>query len=481
MQIEAEGLIANSRYLEAIGCLERAVEAGEAALEQAETRAGRLERIFELRDSWTLMAYCQLECGNIPAAVEALDRGKSRLWRSQASPASFVSLGTLIPPGGALLFPVFAAAKGAVVVVSASGATTVWLADFGRRELQWILTGNPAGGALGGWLSAYLLRNSQPVAWLEQIDSIGSELYRHIWAPVLEALSSLGVEHGAELVWFPQGGSGILPLHAAWKPHEGGRNWIVADYAIRYASSIHALLSALQSTTDTRTSLLVSNPTGNLDFSSIEMAWVTQVLDNAEETVLAGEAATKPAIMAALPACSLAHFSTHAAFSLADPFQSSLLVAAAERLTLDELLPVLRTSPPASVVLSACETGMARVTTSVDEMLGFASAFLENGVRNVLASLWPVEDSATAALIGRYYREWRKEGKSPAQALREAQNWLRAVTVRELMQLLKEMKTDPGLAGAQAARVRSALRGVDPETCIYAHPFFWAAFTVSGL
>jgi CHAT domain-containing protein len=117
---------------------------------------------------------------------------------------------------------------------------------------------------------------------------------------------------------------------------------------------------------------------------------------------------------------------------------------------------------------------------TIDEMLGFPAAFLENGTRTVLASLWPVEDSATAILTGHFYREYFQEGKTPAQALRAAQNWLRTVTVSELSRHFQELKKDPGPAGAQAARARSALLGADPGDRPYSHPFYWAAFTISG-
>ena len=479
MQQGAEGLAAAGRWSAAVNCLERAVEAGEAALAHADSRQGRLERIFELRDSWALLAYCRLQCGDIPQALEALDRGKSRFWRPDAASASFESLADLVPEGGALLFPVLAAAKGAVVVVAASGPAVAWLPEFGRRELARLLMGELK-GELGGWMRAYAYRNSQFSGWLDEIDSIGAVLYRQVWSPVLDTLAALRVERGAELVWFPQGGTGILPMHAAWRSDAADRRWLVEDYAVRYASSVRALLQGARQAGATAQPLLVSDPNRDLQFSSMELAWARRSLPGGDQTVLAGEAATAEAVLAGLPRASLAHFSTHAAFSLTDPFQSSLLLAGGERLTLDRLLPLLREAPPAAVVLSACETAMARVTGTVDEMLGFPGAFLENGTRTVLASLWPVEDSATAVLTGRFYREHFGEGKTPAQALRAAQNWLRTVTVAELAGLFGELKNDPGPAGAQAARVRSALRGADPEARIYAHPFFWAAFTVSG-
>jgi len=480
MQMAGEGLVSAGRWSEAIRSFDRAVEAGEAALAMAESRQGRLERIFELRDSWALKAYCHLQLGEIPRALEALDQGKSRMWRSDVPSASFESFKSLIPPDGALLFPVFAAPKGAVAVMTASRTGVVHLPGFGKHELSLLLMGDESSHSLGGWMLAYAFRNSQFDRWIDQIDVVGTTLYREIWIPVLEKLAQFGIRPGAELVWFPQAGTNILPIHAAWRAEGADRRWVIEDYAVRYAPSVRALLCGTRLETACSQPLLVSDPNGDLIFSSMELAWTRCCLPDNNVTVLSGKAATATDVLAALPRASLAHFSTHAAFDLQDPFQSSLLLADRQALTLDQLLPLLRDAPPRFVVLSACETAMTRVMGTIDEMLGFPIAFLENGTRTVLASLWPVEDSATALLTGQFYREHFHEDKTPAQALRSAQNWLRTVTVSELSNLFRELKKDPGPAGAQAARVRSSLIGADPGHQPYSHPFFWAAFTISG-
>ena len=54
-------------------------------------------------------------------------------------------------------------------------------------------------------------------------------------------------------------------------------------------------------------------------------------------------------------------------------------------------------------------------------LIGLTRGFLYAGARRVLASLWPVEDQATAALMRRFYRAMWNEGLTPAAALRRAQ------------------------------------------------------------
>ena len=67
------------------------------------------------------------------------------------------------------------------------------------------------------------------------------------------------------------------------------------------------------------------------------------------------------------------------------------------------------------LVLSACETasGDRRAT------LGIAGVAVRAGARSTLATLWPVQDVATATLMAQFYRELATHGKS--EALRRAQ------------------------------------------------------------
>ncbi|MCS6846643.1 MAG: CHAT domain-containing protein [Anaerolineae bacterium] len=71
------------------------------------------------------------------------------------------------------------------------------------------------------------------------------------------------------------------------------------------------------------------------------------------------------------------------------------------------------------VTLSACETGRMRVAPH-DEVMGLNSAFLYAGAGAVLASLWRVGDSDTAALMAHFYRALH-QGASKARAIQEAQ------------------------------------------------------------
>jgi CHAT domain-containing protein len=78
------------------------------------------------------------------------------------------------------------------------------------------------------------------------------------------------------------------------------------------------------------------------------------------------------------------------------------------------------------VVLSACETG--RGTPEAGQgVQGLVQALRISGARDVVASLWRVDDEATRRLVERFYDGLlrAKEPLAPADALREAALWLR--------------------------------------------------------
>jgi CHAT domain-containing protein len=76
------------------------------------------------------------------------------------------------------------------------------------------------------------------------------------------------------------------------------------------------------------------------------------------------------------------------------------------------------------VVLSACQTQVGTVSRG-DEVTSLSRAFIYAGSPAVVASLWNVDDEATAYLMERFHTHL-KEGKGNGEALREAQIETRA-------------------------------------------------------
>jgi CHAT domain-containing protein/tetratricopeptide (TPR) repeat protein len=71
-------------------------------------------------------------------------------------------------------------------------------------------------------------------------------------------------------------------------------------------------------------------------------------------------------------------------------------------------------------VLSACETGLGEAASG-EGVFGLQRAFHLGGCRNVVASLWKVDDEHTAALMAVFYHQLWQQGCPPLEALRRAQ------------------------------------------------------------
>jgi CHAT domain-containing protein/tetratricopeptide (TPR) repeat protein len=225
-----------------------------------------------------------------------------------------------------------------------------------------------------------------------------------------------------------------------------------------------------------------------------------------EPVVLKGDAAGIAQVSAELPKVRFAHLATHGFF--ADPkfrsafqvdekqFQrfgserktagarsplvlSGLVLAGANRpetpergIMTAEAVVSLRLEDLELAVLSACETGLGE-TAGGEGVYGLQRAFHVAGARNVIASLWRVDDDATAALIVVFYHKLWLEKQMPLQALRQAQ-----------LHIYRHPEEIKGLA---------ALRGIDfnakdlPKVTptplaknARAHTSQWAAFVLSG-
>ncbi|MCM3874092.1 MAG: CHAT domain-containing protein [Pyrinomonadaceae bacterium] len=72
------------------------------------------------------------------------------------------------------------------------------------------------------------------------------------------------------------------------------------------------------------------------------------------------------------------------------------------------------------VVLSACSTALGKDVQG-EGLIGLTRGFMYAGAGSVVASLWKVDDEATAELMRHFYGFMLKDGLSPAAALRQAQ------------------------------------------------------------
>jgi CHAT domain-containing protein len=114
------------------------------------------------------------------------------------------------------------------------------------------------------------------------------------------------------------------------------------------------------------------------------------------------------------------HIATHGKFST-DANDSFLLTFDGKLTmqTLDQLVGLFRfrQEPLELLTLSACQTGIGDDRAA----LGLAGVALKAGARSALATLWFINDDASASLISEFYRQLRNPALSKAVALQRAQ------------------------------------------------------------
>ena len=124
------------------------------------------------------------------------------------------------------------------------------------------------------------------------------------------------------------------------------------------------------------------------------------------------------------------HIATHGKFSTS--VNDSFLLTFDEKLTmssLDQLIGLFRfrENPLELLTLSACQTGVGDDRAA----LGLAGVAIKAGARSALATLWFINDEASAELVSEFYRQLRNPKLSKAQALQLAQQRLLSDRVYE--------------------------------------------------
>jgi CHAT domain-containing protein len=121
----------------------------------------------------------------------------------------------------------------------------------------------------------------------------------------------------------------------------------------------------------------------------------------------------------------IVHFATHGFLDSEHPELSGIVLTMVDRNggKKNGLMPLhdiynLNLSAELAV-LSACQTALGK-DVSGEGLVGLTHSFMSAGSKSVVASLWKVDDRATAVLMGEFYDAMLKRGMTPAAALRSA-------------------------------------------------------------
>jgi len=269
----------------------------------------------------------------------------------------------------------------------------------------------------------------------ERWKELSTRLYGRLIAPVRNRLKTpnlLVIAHGA---------LHYLPFNAL---HDGNQ-FLVENYSIRLLPAATVLQFLRPRTTDKAGTLLAfGNP--DLGDTRFDLAFAQKEAEDVVKTMTNSRAllrreATKTAFRKYSSDFQMLHVASHGDFDAERPLASSLLLAPDGsddgRLSVSDLYSMRVDAD--LVTLSACETGLGKIASG-DDVVGLTRGFLYAGTRTVVASLWKVEDRATNELMSAFYHSMGN-GATKRDALRLAQ--INFLTGRP-------------------------------------HPFFWAAFQLTG-
>jgi CHAT domain-containing protein/tetratricopeptide (TPR) repeat protein len=300
----------------------------------------------------------------------------------------------------------------------------------------------------------------------------------------------------------------LIPLHAIRLP--SGEIWgdTVAIHYVPSASVLCRLVHgapgeiAAERESETPKAVAIAGLSKNHSFER-EAKSVSQILGG---STIRGDEKSVAEIIQDITDADYIHFSCHGSYNPSSPMLSGLDFVGNDdpqdnreafeeetmhpaRLTLGGIFERVHLRRTPVVVLSACESGISKIEQSHDEYIGLPAGFLYAGAKTVVSSLWPVDDPATYLLMTRLVRQLA-QGTDISEALKIAQQWLRALPKDDAMNEVAAMLRDNVRLPEKGSmpdsdEMENVLRnfpvlriaGVLP----FAEPYWWAGFTINGL
>jgi hypothetical protein len=245
------------------------------------------------------------------------------------------------------------------------------------------------------------------------------------------------------LALLPSGPLQYLPFQVLGKRQADGRyRFLVEDHTISYVLESATIADTIALPAMRPHIVAFANADGSLKNAETEVQDIKVIYPDAK--LYLGADAKKTTAMDLPAEYNVLHFATHGTLDYVRPLGSFLTLARSDtddgRLLLSAVGKMANSTKRVMVVLSACNTAVAQ-ENAAGWPVSPALAFLDNGTKTVIASLWKVDDEATALLMQGFYSNLATLGRGLA------------------------------LRRAQEALIHN------PR---YAHPYYWGAFVVIG-
>ncbi len=420
------------------------------------------------------------------AALEQAEFYKNRCltwilhdWQNSPESPSYAEIKALVKPQTAILYWHLSIDSLTTFILMAGQDEPIILSADRRKQAQ----------RLQQWLSTY---NSQYRSYANQKPKADKHLVNHPWRKSLEnqltklreilqidAISAQLPDTIQNLILVPHRDLHCVPLQALF----------TEQFTCTFLPSLHIglRLEANQRSQEIIPLLNVDDPQteqSEMPFARIESAVIQGLVKDA--TPIQGQNASLEKVTSELQKPYKAfHFTGHGAYNAQNPSASALGLA--DGLLTAKQIYQLNLSSYQLVCLAACETALTGKEGIPDEYVGLASAFVKAGAANVLSTLWPVDEIASAWMMIRFYQSLLA-GQPPATALKTAQAWLQTVSHPALADWITQVSQLPELSPLTSDRLKARAQNtleeggtMEPtQPTQYAHPYYWAAFTLTG-
>jgi CHAT domain-containing protein len=270
-----------------------------------------------------------------------------------------------------------------------------------------------------------------------------------------------------------------------WEDENAGTTRLIDKFDVRYAPSAVVEAAAVSRANKFATAepylVALADPTLDLPATRPEVTEITERFEG-RAMVAVGTSASWTFLRANADRATHLHLACHGQGGLF-PDSETLLWLSDGPVSVPQLTEIQLWARVASV--SACQTALSGMTRAPDELLSISTAMLGIGAACCLASLWPVDDAATALLMIRTYEEMLAKSLRPPEALRQAQLWLQAASLQEVWGFLAEhprLNAEFQRRAATAPITRQAPSSAhsDEPPRPFAHPYYWAGFVATG-
>ncbi|MDX2097033.1 MAG: CHAT domain-containing protein [Leptolyngbyaceae cyanobacterium bins.59] len=281
-------------------------------------------------------------------------------------------------------------------------------------------------------------QSMRPTSFTQERLAAAQQLYHWLIEPELPILQQSSVK---TLVFVMDGPLRNVPLAAL---HDG-KQYLIEQYQLALTPSLQLLTPPRLRQTQPHALVggLSAGTTDSLPLPAVELE-VEQISRKIPSTVLLNQTFTIRSFQERMQAVpyTIVHLATHGQFS--SQAAETYIQTWDGRLDINALRSLLnqRAIHSATIdllVLSACQTAEGDNRAA----LGMAGMAVRSGAQTTLATLWTVNDEATATFVTGFYQALTESSMSKVQAVRQAQ-----------LSLLKSSK--------------------------FKHPFYWAGFSLIG-